>query len=174
MNLIIIDDDARLSEVLARRFTKATSHKVHTFTRASLALEAPLKDVDAILLDMMLENDEIGLGYVEALAERFSPEHLIVMTGYASIATTVAAIKKGATDYVAKPVGFQELLRRLHLDAKDSEPTLTPMTTAQVEWEHVQRVLHANGGNISATAKALGIHRRTLQRKLQKLSPSKQ
>ncbi|WP_018982396.1 response regulator transcription factor [Salinimonas chungwhensis] len=174
MKLLIIDDDARLTEVLARRFTNVTHYEVNTFGTASEAMKADPNNVDAILLDMMLDNDEVGLSFVEALAARFTPTHLIIMTGYASIATTVAAIKKGATDYIAKPVGFQELLTRLNIDAAPPTATLLPMTPAQVEWEHIQRVLHANDGNISATAKTLGMHRRTLQRKLQKFSPSKQ
>ena len=96
------------------------------------------------------------------------------MTGYASIPTTVQAIKKGATDYLSKPVTFQALLQRLEgaqPDNEQTEPHL-PMTPAQAEREHIQRALHDNNNNISATAKALGMHRRTLQRKLQKLSPS--
>ncbi|WP_137168414.1 response regulator transcription factor [Salinimonas lutimaris] len=173
--LLIIDDDTRLSTVLARRFTQTGLFCVQCFSSASTALRCDTPKADGILLDMMLEDDELGLDYVSELALRFSPQHLIMMTGYASIATTVAALKKGATDYVAKPVGFNELLVMLGEHRVEPEATNSPrpMTPAQAEWEHIQRVLLAHQGNISATAKALGMHRRTLQRKLQKFSPSK-
>lgn len=173
--LLIIDDDERLACVLARRFTATGCWQVHTFNSARAALTEPAEPVTAILLDMMLTDQEVGIDYIAALNAHFSPHHLVMMTGYASIATTVAALKKGATDYVAKPVGFDELHNRLSGHTSTSVPLPTaPMTPAQAQWEHIQRVLLLHQGNISATAKALGMHRRTLQRKLQKYSPSKQ
>ncbi|WP_139138983.1 response regulator transcription factor [Alteromonas confluentis] len=171
--VLIIDDDVRLSEVLSRRFKAKTDYLVHCYSSASEALAHEPQSVFAVFLDMMLE-DEIGLDFITQLKTHFSPEHLIIMTGYASIPTTVQAIKKGATDYLSKPVTFQALLQRLEgaqPNHEQTEPHL-PMTPAQAEWEHIQRALHDNNNNISATAKALGMHRRTLQRKLQKLSPS--
>jgi two-component system response regulator RegA len=94
------------------------------------------------------------------------------LTGFASIATAVEAIKLGADDYLSKPVDSQTLLAALNncrvnsvdVDA-NSEDTLS---AEQVEWQHIQQVLKANQGNISATARQLSMHRRTLQRKLQK------
>ena len=171
--VLIIDDDQRLSEVLARRFKAKTSYEVHCYPSATEALNYQGNTVFAIFLDMMLEN-EIGLNFISQLSERFSPEHLIIMTGYASIPTTVQAIKNGATDYLSTPVTFQTLLQRLQdpQTASDTQPPHQPMTPAQAEWEHIQRALHDHNNNISATAKALGMHRRTLQRKLQKLSPA--
>lgn len=174
--VLLIDDDERLTRVLARRFNATERFNAEVFLSVKAALDAAPMPVYAIFLDMMLE-DEVGLDYVEALNDKYAPEHLIIMTGYASIATTVAAMKKGATDYIAKPVGFQELLARLgteHEVEPVSSPELKPMTAAQVEWEHIQRVLAAHDGNISRTADALGMHRRSLQRKLQKYSPSKE
>lgn len=170
--LFIIDDDSRFTEVLARRFKANTDYQIRCFSSASEALTQPVEDVFAILLDMMLEN-EVGLDFVAHFSSRFSPRHLIIMTGYASVPTTVKAIKNGATDYLTKPVTFQTLLQRLS-DAPpaDDNENLVPMTPARAEWEHIQRALFDNNNNISATAKALGMHRRTLQRKLQKLSPS--
>ena len=173
--LLIIDDDSRLSAVLARRFTQTGLFSVQCFSRASEALYCDTPRAHSIFLDMMLAEDELGLDYVSELNTRFEPAHLIMMTGYASIATTVAALKKGATDYVAKPVGFNELLAMLgeHTLEPPGTDSPRPMTPAQAEWEHIQRVLLAHQGNISATAKALGMHRRTLQRKLQKFAPRK-
>ncbi|AXR05078.1 response regulator transcription factor [Salinimonas sediminis] len=171
--LLIIDDDERLACVLARRFTATGRWQVWTFASARTALAAPAQPVNAILLDMMLDQ-EVGIDYIADLNSHFTPDQLIMMTGYASIATTVAALKKGATDYVAKPIGFAELHSKLSEDVAPSVPLPTvPMTPAQAQWEHIQRVLLLHQGNVSATAKALGMHRRTLQRKLQKYSPSK-
>lgn len=172
-SIIIIDDDPRFSAVLARRFTKEMGCEVRCFTSAEAALLEPEQIVFCILLDMMLESNEVGLNYIEALKARYKPTHLIMMTGYASIPTTVEAIKKGATDYLTKPVTFATLHKKLFSVAPASHDALKPMTPAQAEWEHIQRILHDNKGNISATAKELGMHRRTLQRKLLKLSPNR-
>ena len=173
-DIILIDDDPRLPAVLCRRLNAIDGVSVAHFPRASEALSGPACPVYAILLDMMLE-DEIGIEYVSQLKSHFQPQHLIIITGYASIPTTVQAIKQGATDYLTKPVAFKALLQRLNLasQSNNDEAQLQPMTPAQVQWEHIQQALHDNQGNISATAKALGMHRRTLQRKLQKQSPKR-
>ncbi len=176
--ILLIDDDEQYTRVLKRRFEQHTNLQVQCFTRASEALQFSANvPVSGILLDMMMQ-EETGLDFVEPLQARFSPVHLIVMTGYASIATTVTAMKRGATDYVAKPITFKALLAKLALSNESNTETQTPapapLTTAQIEWEHIQRVLADNQGNISRTAEALGMHRRSLQRKLQKHSPLKQ
>lgn len=176
--ILLIDDDEQYTRVLKRRFEQHTDLQVQCFTRASEALQFSANvPVSGILLDMMMQ-EETGLDFVEPLQARFSPVHLIVMTGYASIATTVTAMKRGATDYVAKPIAFKALLAKLALsnesNTETQSPAPAPLTTAQIEWEHIQRVLADNQGNISRTAEALGMHRRSLQRKLQKHSPLKQ
>lgn len=176
--ILLIDDDEQYTRVLKRRFEQHTNLQVQCFTRASEALQFSANvPVSGILLDMMMQ-EETGLDFVEPLQARFSPVHLIVMTGYASIATTVTAMKRGATDYVAKPITFKALLAKLALsnesNTETQSPAPAPLTTAQIEWEHIQRVLADNQGNISRTAEALGMHRRSLQRKLQKHSPLKQ
>ena len=176
--ILLIDDNEQYTRVLKRRFEQHTNLQVQCFTRASEALQFSANmPVSGILLDMMMQ-EETGLDFVEPLQARFSPVHLIVMTGYASIATTVTAMKRGATDYVAKPITFKALLAKLALsnesNTETQSPAPAPLTTAQIEWEHIQRVLADNQGNISRTAEALGMHRRSLQRKLQKHSPLKQ
>ena len=95
---------------------------------------------------------------------------IVVLTGYASVATAVEAIKLGATHYLAKPVDADEVVAafgRTRGDAGTPVPS-RPLSVDRLEWEHIQRVLAENGGNISATARSLGMHRRTLQRKLSK------
>ncbi|MCH1923502.1 response regulator [Shewanella sp. C32] len=167
--ILLIDDDATYLSVLQRRLRQASEFEVITCQSLTAALALPAQPLHGILLDMMLDN-ESGLAGITALKQHFTPRHLIMLTGYASIATTVEAMRRGATDYLAKPVGLNELLQRLQQGEVTPAPA-TPMTPAQVEWEHIQRVLLEHDGNISNTAKALGIHRRTLQRKLQKYAP---
>lgn len=171
LQVLLIDDDATYLRVLQRRLLQATAFEVLVCQSVEAALELPAQPIHGIVLDMMLEHSS-GLDGIQALTQRFRPQHLIMLTGYASIATTVEAMKRGATDYLAKPVGLNELVQRLQgQDTTTLVNTAAPMTPAQVEWEHIQRVLLEHQGNISATAAALGIHRRTLQRKLQKYAP---
>ncbi len=173
-NLLIIDDDETFTSVLQRRIEQTAPMRVLTFASVEDALKQPLWPVHGILLDMMLQ-DSSGLDGIAPLKSQFNPEHLIMLSGYASIATTVEAMRRGATDFIAKPIGLQELLQRLQVNAVSTlVPTdAKPMTKAQVEWEHIQRTLLAHNGNISAAAESLGMHRRSLQRKLQKHSPNK-
>ena len=95
---------------------------------------------------------------------------IVMLTAYASIATTVEAIKLGAINYLTKPASVQEIIEKLS-QAEDSSKTPiedTPLSIKRLEWEHLQKVLLEHDGNISAAARALNMHRRTLQRKLQK------
>ena len=93
-----------------------------------------------------------------------------MLTGFASIATAVEAIKRGARDYLAKPADADEILAALTAAPRESKASIPehPPSVRKLEWEHIQRVLQQHGGNISATARALNMHRRTLQRKLGK------
>jgi two-component system, response regulator RegA len=173
LNLLVIDDDVTFIDVLQRRLQRTQQFHVSTYTSVELALTATVQSVHGILLDMMLLEGS-SLEGIEPLKAKFCPKHFIMLTGYASIATTVEAMRRGATDYIAKPVGLQELIERLQEFPQQLETTdPKPMTKAQAEWEHIQRVLISNQGNISTTAEALGMHRRSLQRKLQKHSPNK-
>ncbi|MWS40727.1 response regulator, partial [Escherichia coli] len=98
---------------------------------------------------------------------------MLILTGYASIATAVQAVKLGADEYLAKPANVDSILLALQVGVSEAvaEQTMenpAPLSVARLEWEHIQRVLAEHGGNISATARALNMHRRTLQRKLGK------
>jgi two-component system response regulator RegA len=173
LNVVVIDDDEVFIGVLQRRLQQSGQFNVDVYTSIAQALMRPTSAEHGILLDMMLTEGS-GLDGIEPLKAKFNPKHLIMLSGYASIATTVEAMRRGATDFIAKPVGLQELLQRLQNSPSDNDITQAkPMTKAQAEWEHIQRVLLVHQGNISATAEALGMHRRSLQRKLQKHSPNK-
>ncbi len=169
--LLIVEDDVTFANTLMRRLTKYgyTCKHVENNTDALLACHqfAP----NYILLDMKLTS-ETTLSIIPALRQLRTSTQIILLTGFASIATAVEAIKLGADDYLSKPVDTQTLLATLHgnkVNLNGAEPTNEQTLSAeQVEWQHIQQVLKANQGNISATARQLSMHRRTLQRKLQK------
>ena len=168
--ICLIDDDQTYREVLARSLTKLGCEVSH-FDHPNSAMSF-LKDQGTvtILLDLKLESDS-GLRWIQRLRQTNSNCQIILLTGYASISTAVEAIKLGADDYLAKPITAREVLA--HLQKVSTSPENAPiaekpMSVERLEWEHIQKVLHDNEGNISASARALGMHRRTLQRKLAK------
>jgi two-component system response regulator RegA len=110
-----------------------------------------------------------GLALVKVLHSLDPNTRIVVLTGYASIATAVEAIKLGATQYLAKPANADEIVAAFHHASDSNAPIKSqPRQIESLEWEHIQRVLREHDGNISATARALNMHRRTLQRKLGK------
>jgi two-component system response regulator RegA len=125
---------------------------------------------DAAVLDLRLAQ-ESGLDLIVPLRQRQPGLRILLLTGYASIVTAVEAIKLGAVDYLPKPASVEAILAVLECDLPNNTTTETanaPMSVNRLEWEHIQRVLAEHDGNISATARALKMHRRTLQRKLMK------
>lgn len=164
--LLHVDDDQPFAEILKRRLNRHGwySH-IYPNTFAALQHEG---EVDTVLLDLNL-NSEASLPSIPAFKSKWASARLVMLTGYASIATTVAAIKLGADDYLAKPVDLQQLLQALDTEKAPKEYKLDePVSPDHLEWELIQRTLQQHQGNISATARALNMHRRTLQRKLQK------
>ncbi|PKG56882.1 MULTISPECIES: response regulator transcription factor [unclassified Shewanella] len=168
--LLIIEDDLALAGVLCRRMSKHgfECQQCHNATQG-LLLARQFRPTH-VLLDMKLEQEN-GLKLISPLRQLLPQVTMVLLTGYASIATAVEAIRLGADNYLAKPVDTQTLLSALSITAGDTalEPlTEEPLSTKRLEWEHIQQVLNANKGNVSATARQLGMHRRTLQRKLLK------
>ena len=173
--LLLIDDDALFLRTLGGALERK-GYAVRTAETGEGALAA-VSDAPAgvIFLDLML-GEQSSLPLIEPLLAACPGARLIMLTGYASVATTVAAMRLGATDYLAKPVGLGEVLNALgdgtprrETGAEEAPPQ--PIPLARVEWEHIQRVLADHDGNISAAARALGVHRRSLQRKLAKRPP---
>lgn len=169
-NIVIIDDDATYRQVLARSLEKLNCNVVH-FSHPEES-ETILKTLaqPTILLDLKLDSDS-GLRWIEKLRSFNSSSRILLITGYASISTAVEAIKLGADDYLAKPITAREILEHVNNhETADTEVAINekPMSVERLEWEHIQKVLKDNDGNISASARALGMHRRTLQRKLAK------
>lgn len=166
--LLIIDDDRVFTEVLARAMSKRDL-EVKQAHNSEQALEL-IRDFspDRVTLDLKMIN-ESGLQLLPSLVELQPTAKIVVLTGYSSIATAVQAMKLGAFNYLCKPANADEILAALDPNAlDDTELEENPVSVNRLEWEHIQRVLEENEGNISATARALGMHRRTLQRKLQK------
>jgi two-component system response regulator RegA len=124
------------------------------------------------LLDLNLKGPS-GLGLIQPLRALNRTCRIVMLTGYASIATAVDAVKLGANHYLAKPVAVPEIVRALNGEGmlpKDAAPD-SPLSVRKLQWEHIHRVLAEHGGGISAAARALRMHRRTLQRKLARQPP---
>ncbi|RKP49438.1 response regulator transcription factor [Trinickia fusca] len=171
-NFLVIDDDEVFSGILARGLTRRgyTVHQAHN-AQDAITL-ANQHRFGFVTIDLHLGSDS-GLSLVAPLRELQPDARMLVLTGYASIATAVQAVKDGADNYLAKPANVETILAALETEASVEQaeaaienPTL--LSVARLEWEHIQRALAENGGNISATARALNMHRRTLQRKLAK------
>jgi len=171
-NFLVIDDDEMFANVLARGLTRR-GFSVKEAHSAAKALELANKETfHQITVDLHLGN-ESGLRLVAQLRLAQPGARMLVLTGYASIATAVQAIKNGADNYLAKPANVETILAALQCDASETHAEEAidhpqPLSVARLEWEHIQRVLAEHDGNISATARALNMYRRTLQRKLAK------
>jgi two-component system response regulator RegA len=173
MNLLITDDDELFAQTLARQLTRRghSCQTAHNTEQAIALVETTL--FDAAITDLVMPGDS-GLKLVQALNEADPELPILVLTGYASITTAVEAIKLGARQYLAKPATIEEILNALEQSQGNADLDIEakPLSVDRLEWEHIQKILSDNEGNISATARALKMHRRTLQRKLEK-RPSK-
>ena len=169
MKLLIIEDDINLASTLARRLTKQGFICDVAHNQSDALLRARQLVPDLILLDMKLGDDN-GLMLIKPLRNLLENTHIVLLTGFASIATAVEAMRLGANDYLTKPIDMATLLKALNNETSELQTSIDDavMSPERLEWEHIQQVLHSNNGNISVTARQLNMHRRTLQRKLQK------
>jgi len=176
MNILVLDDDKTFRERLSHALSKR-GHEVgqaDCVTTAKAALEKYKTGLDACVVDLRLPG-ESGLDFVHWLGKRQPGCRILILTGFGSIASAVQAMKLGAADYLTKPADADQILAAL-LRSKTPEPSTIQNppyfpSLDRVEWEHMQRVLQECQGNISLAARKLGIERRSLQRKLQKLPP---
>lgn len=171
--LLLLDDDV----VFASRLAKALEARGYEVSRAGTAAEAlDLARQDSpefALVDLRLP-DGHGLDVVEALHGIDATTRIIVLTGYGAIATAVEAIKRGAADYLTKPVDADQVAAALDAGSnRQGTHEYTVPSLARMEWEHIQRVMTECGGNVSQAARVLGLHRRSLQRKLSKYPVSR-
>lgn len=164
---LIVDDDvpfcAALAAALERRGHRAIVAHDHDEALAEAEAWKPTRAV----VDLRMPGRG-GLELTAALLRAHPQMRIVVLTGYGSIATAVEAIKLGAVHYLTKPAEVAEILSAFERTEASSEvePSDGPMSLDEVEWEHLQQVLTSCGGNVSEAARQLGMHRRTLQRKL--------
>jgi len=168
-SLLIVDDDRDLCRILQRTMEKrgfavTVAHSVED--ARWLAEESP---PEYALLDLKMSGAS-GLTLIQHLKQLDPETRIVVLTGYASIATAVEAIKLGATHYLAKPATADDIVAAFQKDEGDDSARVRdePVPLKRLEWEHIQKVLMENNGNVTATARQLKVHRRTLQRRLAK------
>jgi two-component system, response regulator RegA len=166
--VLIVEDDPTAAMLLARSLRRH-GYEVETAASVQQALERGVRFLPtSAIVDLRLGR-ESGLALVPLLVQRHPGIRILVLTGYASITTAVQAIKLGATDYLAKPAQVGEILTALRgARPLELQPELNRPSPRRFEWEYIQQVLAEQEGNISATARVLGVQRRTLQRKLAK------
>jgi two-component system response regulator RegA len=167
--ILVVEDDAALRARLVRAFFER-GFEVRSFELASRALDQAAEDPPELALVDLRLPDGSGLDVLRRLKEIEPSTSVVMLTGWGSIANAMEAVRLGATHYVTKPAGIDEILAAFARRPEDSfladaSPGVAP-SLATAEWEHIQRVLADCGGNISQTARRLGMHRRSLQRKL--------
>ena len=171
MNYLIVDDDETFCSVLSRVLERL-GHRVqiaHNGSQAASLCEQA-GDIERVILDLKLEH-ESGISILKTIKKILPKVDVLILTGYSSISTAVEAIKLGAINYLCKPASADEIIMAFSSATSTDNEILVPASPTSVnrlEWEHIHKVLNDNNGNVSATARSLGMHRRTLQRKLQK------
>lgn len=166
---LLIDDDEAFLSVLQRSLARRGIDSGVATSSAQAVARLQEVQPQRCVLDLNLAG-ESGLQLLPELLSRQPDLKVLILTGYGSIATAVDAMRRGAVNYLCKPVTTSQLITAF--ENPDRTPVLRPEppTVEEMEWEHIQRVLNEHEGNVSATARALNMHRRTLQRKLQKRS----
>jgi two-component system response regulator RegA len=169
MNLLLVEDDAALAAATRNSMERRGITVWHADSAPAARALIGTTEFDAAVLDLRLPGDS-GLTLIAPLRAAYPDMRILLLTGYASIATAVDAIKLGATNYLPKPATVSDILAALEQDAPEADRPVSanPLPVDRLEWEHIQKVLAEHDGNISATARALQMHRRTLQRKLLK------
>ena len=169
--LLVVDDDLPFRERLSRSMEKKGFEvkSAESFSVATEIIES--KTFDYAIVDMRL-SDGSGLELIKKIQNKSPETKSLLLTGYGNIATAVAAIKSGAIDYLPKPAEIDQIYDAL-TNSKEAlpPPPENPMTADRIRWEHIQRVFIQCNRNVSETARRLRMHRRTLQRILNKHAP---
>jgi len=173
-SLLIVDDDPAFRARLARAFADR-GFEVRTAAGYDDAMDlVRAESPEWALVDLRMEGPS-GLELLRSIREHDPAVRVVLLTGFGSIATAVDAMRLGASNYVAKPADVDDILAAFAQANQDPltalDEDLAPLSLARVEWEHIQRVLSECAGNVSEAARRLGVHRRTLQRKLAKYPP---
>ncbi|MFM2170067.1 MAG: hypothetical protein RI957_296 [Verrucomicrobiota bacterium] len=172
MTILLADDDDAYRLRLARALT-TRGHTVITARDGDEAIRiSEEQHIDSAILDLNMPRRN-GIDVLRAIMLKRPQMRILIHTGYGSIATAMEAVRLGATDYLIKPTDTDQLLAVLDRKDRgiDRSPNINAPSLERVEWEHIQRVMSDCEGNISEAARVLGLHRRSLQRKLQKFPP---
>ena len=168
-DLLLVDDDAMYCQVMGQALEKRGFNVqiAHNVDEAISLSEEQAPEYAVVDLNMPGPS---GLVLVKHLIAIDPHTRIVILTGFSSIATAVEAIKLGAVHYLSKPADADEVIAAFNREegSTDVEVSMQPLSVNRLEWEHIQKILNDHDGNISATARALNMHRRTLQRKLQK------
>jgi len=171
LHYLLLDDDTALTETLSRSLKRRGQTVSQCHNLAELDSRLSEEQFDRAIVDLKMVH-ESGLDAIQRIQQRQPDCAIVMLTGYASIVTAVEAIKRGAVQYLPKPADTDEIINAFGDKLTAEKINIAPPSVERLEWEHIQRILHEQDGNISATARALNMHRRTLQRKLSK-NPAK-
>ena len=170
-HFLLVDDDEVFCSILSRALERReiTTSTANSPQQAIKLIQQLGNIFSHAVIDLNM-GKESGLALIPQLLNFDAQLKIIVLTGYSSIATTVEAIKRGASNYLCKPASVDEILAAFNENNINEQKLVSskPLSVDRLEWEYIQKTLAENDGNVSATARALGMHRRTLQRKLQK------
>jgi two-component system response regulator RegA len=164
-SLLIVDDDASFRKTLARAFERRGWDVREAGGAAEALALASVETPEHAVVDLKMEDGD-GIELVRKLVALDAATKIVLLTGFGSIATAVESMRAGAVHYLTKPADVTDILAAF--GAGTSEAPVVVPSLDRVEWEHIQRVLHACGGNVTHAAELLGIHRRSLQRKLRR------
>jgi two-component system response regulator RegA len=167
---LIVDDDTDFLSMLEKVLVRSGNSVLSCSTIAETLKHIPNIHFSRAIIDLRLGDKDSGLSLIQPILERNSSARIIVLTGHGNIASAVDAMRLGAYNYLSKPAELNAIL-----NAFESVPQVVQTEVASldaIENEHIQRVLRECGGNISRAAKLLGLHRRTLQRKLNRIDSS--
>lgn len=167
--ILIVEDDERLRRQLTRAFVDRGFDVREAANVDDALVAAAVEPPEFVVIDLRMPGRS-GLDAIAHLKRLEPAMRIVVLTGYGSIATALEAVRLGATHYLTKPADADQILAAFHRGQSEppQELELRPMSLDRVEWEHINRVLLECGGNISEAARVLGLHRRSLQRKLSK------
>ena len=167
--LLLVDDDETFCSVLKSALERRSYDVIVANNVKDGIFQAEKNIPEYAVIDLRIGH-ESGLELVKKLISLDDNTQIVMLTGFASIATAVEAIKLGAVHYLTKPANTDEIVSALHKNDGDSTVLISenPLSVNRLEWEHLQKVLMQHEGNISSAARALNMHRRTLQRKLDK------
>ena len=170
MKFLVVDDDTTFRTRLVRALSSRGFETCEAGDASGAIAQARQAHPKRAIVDLRMPGKS-GLDLLAELIGIDPSMQILVLTGYGSIATAVEAVRRGAVDYLSKPVDTEQILAVFEREPSHASVPETPPSLARVEWEHIQRILTESRGNISEAARRLGIHRRSLQRKLSKLPP---